>query len=344
MPKKRSTSKTFGSTKVPKGVRRAKASPVRKVPFRDINRDGVTYSFLSEWLLDREQARLSYVEGWGTSGLSTPLDFGSAFHDCLEWVAAGKRVDLVGRAIDDYRVRRHKYAQPKLSPKEKELLDIILQSALVTFLEYEEYWRQTDKGMTWVLQEESFKHQHVLPSGRGIWIRGRWDAVIQDKDGSHWIWENKTKGQVDEEGIVAALPQDMQTQLYSYVYYLHTGIMPKGVVYNVIRRPGLRQKKDESNGQYLERIRKDIQERRDWYFFRWRVEFSAADVHKWVDRTLNKVLEQVVTWWDSIADDPFDPWDSPHHFVNPDALFTRYGRSQYFDLLTRGRTTGLYQR
>ena len=70
-----------------------------KKPFRDIAKDGITYSFLDEWLLDREQARLSYVEGWASSGFSQAMTYGLAFHDCLEGLPkAVAQKPFVGRS------------------------------------------------------------------------------------------------------------------------------------------------------------------------------------------------------------------------------------------------------
>ena len=53
-------------------------------PTWDLYRDGITYSLLSKFFVCRERFRLSTVEGWSETGLQSGLEFGSAFHACLE--------------------------------------------------------------------------------------------------------------------------------------------------------------------------------------------------------------------------------------------------------------------
>jgi hypothetical protein len=332
--KKAKKKKTFAKTVKEK---------TKKKPFRNVKEDGVTYSFLDEWLLDREQARLSYVEGWSSSGLAVPLDFGLAFHDCLEWIAKGRSPKTIKKKILDPYFERRMQSKNKLRPDEVTKLRELLATVKVLFEEYAHFYSDTDKDFQYIFQEESFKVDHPLPSGHTMPLRGRWDAVYKE-NGKIWLMENKTKGQIDEEGILASLPFDLQTMLYVYCLEKHLGQKVEGVLYNVIRRPGLRRKKTEQIEEFVDRIQDDVVKRPEHYFMRWRVEFLPEDITNWVSRSLDPILEQVMQWWLSIQNNPFEPWDSPLHYQNPSALFTRYGRSRYFDLITRNRTTGLYRR
>ena len=315
----------------------------RKTPFRNVQKDGVTYSFLDEWLMCREQARLSYVEGWSKQGLAVPLDFGLAFHDCLEWIAKGRSPKTVHNKVIAPYLERKLAAKNKLRPDEVVKLTELLRSVEVVFQEYAYYYSDTDEDFQYIYQEKSFKVDHTLPSGKTIPLRGRWDAVYKE-NGKIWLMENKTKGQIDEEGILASLPSDLQTMLYVFALEKHLGQEVEGVLYNVIRRPGLRKKKTENTGEFIERIQDDVVKRPEWYFMRWRVEFLPEDITTWVSEKLNPILEQVALWWESIKDNPFEPGDSPFHYQNPTALFTKYGRSKYFDVLNKNTYAGLYQR
>jgi hypothetical protein len=209
--------------------------------------------------------------------------------------------------------------------------------------EYVKYWEDYDKSFNYIYQEYSFKVDHTTPSGMVVPLRGRWDAVYEQADGI-WLMENKTKSRVDEEAILASLPFDLQTMLYVHALQKHTERDVSGILYNVIRRPLLRQKKKETSSEYLLRIQDDILTRPEHYFMRWKVDLVAQDVVDWVARSFDPILEQVACWWESIKADPFEPWGSPLHYSNPKALFTMYGRSRYFNLITRGSTEGLYQR
>ena len=312
-----------------------------KKPFRDIAKDGITYSFLDEWLLDREQARLSFVEGWASAGFSPALIYGLAFHDCLEWVAKGRSPKTIRwKILNPFYERRAE----KLDENDKLHLAKLLSLVEVAFKQYVNYWEGYDKNFSYMFSEQPFKVDHVTTTGAVIPLRGRWDAAYIDQDNRFWLMENKTKAQIDEEAIMAALPQDLQTMLYVHALQQSTGRQVAGILYNVARRPLLRQKKNETVEEFTWRVEDDIVPRPDYYFMRWKVELLQDDIVNWVDRTLNPILDQVGLWWESIKENPFEPWDSPLHFQNPSALFTKYGRSRYFNLLTRGSTEGLYRR
>ena len=310
-------------------------------PFRDIEKDGITYSFLDEWLMDREQARLSYVEGWSSKGLSVPLDFGLSFHDCLEWVAKGRSYKTAyRRVLNPYYERK----APKIEYHERGKLLQIIDMADVVFKEYWKYWQNFDKDFRYLFQEESFNVPHRTKNGHEVPLRGRWDAVYQSSDNGIWLMENKTKSVIDELGLLAALPFDLQSMLYVHALQTHLKKPVAGILYNVIRRPQLRQKKTENHEEFIQRVQDDVVKRPEHYFMRWKVDLTQDDIDKWVTRSLDPILDQVYLWWQSIKENPFEPWESSLHYANPTALFTRYGRSRYFDMITRGSTDGLYQR
>ena len=144
----------------------------RKTPFRNVQKDGVTYSFLDEWLMCREQARLSYVEGWSKQGLAVPLDFGLAFHDCLEWIAKGRSPKTVHNKVIAPYLERKLAAKNKLRPDEVVKLTELLRSVEVVFQEYAYYYSDTDEDFQYIYQEKSFKVDHTLPSGKTIPFSG----------------------------------------------------------------------------------------------------------------------------------------------------------------------------
>ena len=90
-----------------------------------------------------------------------------------------------------------------------------------------------------------------------------------------------------------------------------------------------------------------VAEKRGDYFMRWHVTFAPGALEDWLMRVFNPILQQVADWWDSIKADPFNPHGlgfNPLHYTNPEHLYTRYGRSQYFEKLTRGSDYGLRRR
>jgi hypothetical protein len=166
-------------------------------------------------------------------------------------------------------------------------------------------------------------------------IRGRFDAVLETSDGL-WIMEDKTKS-VIQPRIQQYLPFDLQTGIYRYAAEKKFGKPVVGVLYNIIRRPGLKQKDGQPDRDFQNRIAADIRDRPDHYFLRYHVHMAGNDNENWVQRCLNPILYQVALWWDEIKANPFDPWSIPnrrHHYMNPEGLYTKYGESSYFDFLT----------
>lgn len=322
---------------------------------RNIDTDGVTYSFLREFLENREAARMSYVEGWQEVGMMSSLEFGQLFHACFEATARNhNQLPNVDRVVKDTIKFRD-----SLSPLDKEgMKDIKILGEIVKMMYpiYFDFWKK-NKGIEfagnaeYIAQEEPFEVQHTFPvfyqtpdgfteSTHRIILRGRFDAILRI-NGRIWLMENKTKSQIDHEGLTAYLSQDMQTMMYCQAIYLKYGEYPEGVLYNVVKRPGHRFGVKDTAQSYLQRIQDSVVQEPQDYFMRWHVSIGEAELQQWVTRTLDKVLYQVWKWWNSIKNDPFQPWSSPEHFHNPESAYTRFGRSRYFNYYTRNTTHGL---
>ena len=323
-------------------TRRKTAKKAKKKSYRDLYEDGVTYSFLSQFHNCRESARLQYVEGWQSDGLSVPLDFGIAFHDCLEWTSKGHSSETINRPLKKYQVS--KLSNSKLRLDERKKLKQVIDLVRIIFPLYAEYWASRDKDHKYVYQEESFHIPHSVPyygKTKIVPVRGRIDeAFYRKSDNALVLQENKTKGQIDEDGIQSSLHMDLQTMMYSMALRHLTGSAPSEILYNVIRRPGLRPRQKETDQEFLKRVEEDVRGRPSFYFMRWQVELAPGDLDCWIDSTFNPILTQIIRWWDSIANDPFNP-DSPEHYVDPEGLFGRYGKSNYFNAITRGNFKGL---
>lgn len=379
-------------------------------PVWDLDRDGITYSMLSKFLICPERFRLASVEGWTDASLNVPIEFGNVFHLCLEKYEEEGSISTssIRDVLRDYLKTRRK--GPKFSPEQAVDLEYVLGSVEAVFPAYVAYWNENptfiikeeidvsassgkvnrrkiketrifDRDLIYLEQEAKFEVPHVLPSGRVVKLRGRRDGVfLHPTDNTVWLLENKTKGNIDEEGLQATLHKDAQTMLYSYTISQATfaskdkkgktiafdKVCPSGVIYNVIRRPGLRPKKGESLPQYVQRIHDDIKERPRHYFMRWKVDLTEADLKFWVERTLNPVLERIVTWWESIKHNPFDPWTTPapnapwegnaenedlvpnpHHYERPFGIYDSSqfsARGDFFEPLARNNYFGYYQR
>jgi len=98
-----------------------------------------------------------------------------------------------------------------------------------------------------------------------IWFAGRLD-MIAEIDNNKWLFEHKTTSSL-ENGYFDKLAIDPQVTGYSY---LVTQKYPDicGVVYNVLRKPSIRQKQNETIEEFYQRMRNDYLERPEFYFQR----------------------------------------------------------------------------
>lgn len=332
---------------------RRKKSPPK--PIWDLYRDGLTQGAINKFLTCREQFYLSVVLGWVSKQTSEPLEFGSAFHDILakfhqksgQVVAYGPSftaeeeatalTDLCDKA--EHKARKGRFTAQQLE-------DIALRYATleVVLKHYLKFWADEDLNRVWVKREETFHYDclygpHPEFNDLTIPLRGRWDGVFR-KNGL-WLLETKTKGQIDEDGIQASLPFDVQTMLYNYVLWKTTGEYPAGVIYDVVRRPGLRRGASESFLNFVARIDKDIADRPDHYFKRWKVGLSKKDLTNWEEQFLSTVLIELEEWWGVVALDSSGRLNYDRHFLNPNALFSRYGKCDLFRAITEKNYSGL---
>jgi hypothetical protein len=83
---------------------------------------------------------------------------------------------------------------------------------------------------------------------------GKIDLQIRSKkDGRYGIMEHKTAAQINV-GYVSKIAMDRQTLRYAWAAQEVSGNRMDFVVYNVIKKPGIRQKRDESFSQYVRRV------------------------------------------------------------------------------------------
>ena len=308
-------------------------------PIWDLYRDGLTQGSIGTFLACREQFRLKTVFGYRNKAKAGTTAFGSAFHDILaatQHAAKGKQPKTLDAAVTDYMDR-----MGELSPQAREETTVMLATIRCLIQQYAKRWEADYARWKWKAREETF-HIKGTNEFAGIPLRGRWDGVFENPELR--LLETKTKGRIDEEGIAAMLAHDTQTQLYCWAIWKTFGKMPSGVVYDVIRNPQLRQKQGEPALDFAKRIEADVTDRPDWYFMRWDVTFSKGDLERWETRFLRPVLRQIVEWWESIKDNPSDPWGSPLHFCNPGAFWNQYGRSDVFEAITSGNYFSLERR
>lgn len=325
---------------------------------------GVTQSSLESFMACREQFALGYLEGWASKSFSVPLEFGSIIHFCLEKLATG--VTLNGNYLSRYpihivkEVTKSYYDSRKktLNHTDTNALEVTLANAEAIFPLYVAYWAEYDAKITYLQREKVFRVPHrfdrIEPAKQDdkngfcysseIVLTGMRDGDYRNSVGELALFETKTKSSIDDVAIQDGLRADLQTCLYLLSLQKEYKEDPKEILYNIIRRPQLRQKKNEHIEAFKERVSADVKERPEWYFRRFEVTVVPGDLELFVKTTLDPVLRQLLQWWESIKDDPFARWASPYHYRSLPALMTKYGKAWHYNLTVRGLKNEYYRK
>lgn len=251
----------------------ANRGPLWKGPSDDGPLGGITFSALSRWLSCRERFRISMIEGLRPAEqFSHRLFYGNCWHICEEHYARGNDPTMgnrADRALPLWEAALIDYAKAECRrfPLKQAEIDHWYSVCRVQFPLYVRYWeRHPDvTNRTPLLDEQVFSVPYLLPSGRTIRLRGKWDSVDlvgKGRNAGIFLMENKTKGEIDEEQIKRQLTWDLQTMLYVVALQrnatsystdagffgtcpdskgkvrVYGGDYPfKGVRYNVVKRP-----------------------------------------------------------------------------------------------------------
>lgn len=293
--------------------------------------DGVSQSLLNRFMGCRERFRLYSVEGAREKGDIVSRDFGTYFHDLLECHAKYPNISFAAIVAKVNKKKR----KTELSYTDKQI-------AVGVFEHYINHF--SDCQYKYFKQEEVFKVPYDVPGKRKILLRGRFDGIIKRPDGTLWIQENKTKQRISPEVLEATIPYNLQTMMYAIAAQIKYKKKVTGIVYNVIRRPGHRQKKGESIEDFVTRIKSEIEKDPYYYFYRWEYPLSEIALETWKKKTFNPLLTSLIQWWESVKNDPFSPWEdekglpNPHHWQRPFGVYDSLtaGKGDYFDLMVRG--------
>jgi hypothetical protein len=318
--------------------------------------DGITYSILSKFDVCRHRFHIAQVQGWKPKKINYALEFGNIFHHLVEAQDRGIDNKDMGRIVENY--VQHRIETSHADSTTITELSIMGETCLKTFEHYVVYWQQNpcfeirgkwyyEKDFNWIGKEIAFDVKYRMPNGRVVRLRGKQDGKfnISRKIQGNWLFETKTKGRIDPDGITKGLHKDLQTGLYmTAMQIMDKGVCPQGVLYNVIRRTQLKPRVNEKASDFAKRVEEDIQKRPEWYFMRWSREITEYELENFKSRQLNPALYQITTWWDSIAKNPMNPFkttcdgkeiDNLLHYERPFGQYDsmEHGRGDFFDII-----------
>jgi|GEM_PF-4083099 len=320
----------------------------------DFDRDGVSQGFIHSYINCREQTHLRYRELWTAKDDPIFREFGSCFHWLIPWALNSQFKkppgDLSIRHALDLYYTLWQGQNPKVTGKKAEQMDYVLglcEKVLPAYLKRwnGDYPREKKYKMgcnvvhikKWMSFEEIWKEPYKFDSGfLSVFLRGKFDGVFMDKNGDLWLLETKCLSIIKEDEIMELLPLDIQCMLYLLAIYLKYKKKPKGVLYNIVRRPGLRQGKSETLKQLLGRVEKDVNhpKRQDHYFKRIEMAIDWSEVEEWQRTFLNPVLMEIREW----------SMGGCRTYMNPDSLTSKYGRCELYHLIVHDAKRNFFRR
>lgn len=369
---------TQPTTKVGKALKGVKIpeqrkGPLWKGPQDSSDQGGCTQSLISSWLVCRERFRLKTIEGLQpTQRFAPSMDFGTMWHACEEMLS---KKDKDQGWEENLKAEATKFCVK--FPLQQDEVNKWYNVCKVLFPIYVDFWAKDkeQREKTPLLQEYAFKVPYILPSGRIVYLRGKFDAVDligKGKTAGIWLQENKTKSEVDEEKIRRQLKFDLQTMLYLIALKelrqnsLHVEPWIKtsyadvlGVRYNVIRRPlaggkgSIRQHAPtksnpggETSAEFYDRLRGVILEDVGTYFLRIKSEVFPSDIERFKKLCLNPLLEQLCDWYDWNTDPRENECTNNVHYMTPFGLWNpliETGQTDLDNYLETGSEIGLHR-
>lgn len=305
---------------------------IKNKEFYSYERDGVTQSLLGTWLTCRQKAAWQ-LQGWTAPHTSAGLTYGTIMHGVLEHVYGMIQKKLLLKPPSELLIRKlllkveeqWRAENPRTTKYSLENLEISLLIAESTLPVYFDYWRKEDfKDIKWKALEQQFKIPYTTHDGRKTFIRGKKDGVFGNP--SIKLFETKTKSMFNEDDLVDTLWFELQVNLYTWAMRKVYNKTPSGILYNIIRRSGLRRGKDETMASFAVRISKDIQKRPEWYFVRMEIKVDVNQMLKF-ENELEAMVFDFMDWWDA---------KEQKTYKNTHACIDKYGRCQFLDLCSDG--------
>lgn len=251
--------------------------------------DGVTQSMLSTFLNCRQRSKF-YLDGWDADLPKHSASRGDLIHLALEKWYQKPHAD-VSKFLMDIE-RQWLKAQLKRGNRDEQSKQNALAELFAIFPNYMKKWAVSDLKRTWVELEAVFDVKF-----HGFRLRGKRDGLFDYKlrRGKHWLFETKTKAQIDEIGLMDQLAFDFQNLFYLTALEV-AGTPAVGVVYNVIRSPNIRRGKNDDPEAFQKHIEAHIKkEGLDHYFKRYEVTYTDATIKRFKS-DLRFKLEEFAAW------------------------------------------------
>lgn len=333
---------------------KVRAAPAHPLHFYDPARDGVTFSLLSTFKNCREKAK-NILEGWTSDKTTLAITFGNLCHEMLRRTYTDHRNKaFTGRPSPQYIEAQldelealWKQENPRADAEDLEHLELAMLLLHAVLPMYFKHWKSDFDSKKWERLEAEFRvpidvnayinrfgERHFAPMAYRSFKRGKIDGSYRGGAKNRVrLFETKTRARINDDTTGNILPFEMQVNIYLGALVDVEKEYPSGVLYNIIRKPQLRVKKNESLKQFADRVAADVKERPDWYFVRLQMDMSKKEIKAGM-QDIEGVMADFLAWWNG---------DAPH-YKNSGHCETWFGPCPFLKKCSSGDTTGLYIR
>ncbi len=275
----------------------------------------------------------TYVRNMVPKAIRMPFWVGDVYHVGLEWFFKGMSPSEVLKKIDKYMedTLKDHFVPPDKMPeidRMKAVIPAMLKSFFHVMAKRVSQWKIKHAELPFAVNLE--KDNFML-----VPFVGKVDLVFEEK-GVLCVVEHKTSAQPTSD-YFDRLPFDLQVMCYPVGVRESTGLTIKKVIYNVVRKSALRQKKNETFKEFLNRLVNDYVERDDFYFHVKDILYNKKHVDAAM-ADLIRITEEIWTYYDALGKEGVlkkEEW-----YRNSDYCF-RWGRCPYYFLCRYGEKTNM---
>ena len=244
-----------------------------------LDKNGITQSMIQTYLDCRVKFLYNINKLQAGQSIERTL-FGTCMHLGLEWLYKTSVIDV---ALDTLERKWNIYSNSLIGVKRETVMGVFELTCALLPIYYEVYEKEIkEKTVSTVEKEFETPFHNAL-------LRGKIDGIKKETKG-YKVIDHKTMSRVVEGSLMLKLSFDFQMMFYAFCAKSFHPV--NGCIYNVIRKPALKQKKTESNKDYYDRILNDIKSRPDFYFFRYPITFTKQDFFKF-EIELRNILDEI---------------------------------------------------
>lgn len=209
---------------------------------------------------------------------------------------------------------------PEMAVYQEEDLNETEYVTLGMFKAFRVYYRKFLEGAKHVASEKAIRYD----LNNRVVIVGAMDNIVESQK-KNWGYELKNLKSLDMERV-SAIKTDPQTSLY---FPAHNRSVPKqerldGILYQIIRKPQIRQKKKESRGEYFRRLEEWYMDQTDGMKFH--LERVKRDDIEARGEAMLKMVEKVSK---QMLDAGFN---KENYFQDQSYCIHEWGQCQFYDL------------